>query len=745
MNRSEGAWSLPAALALLAILFAIQIRQTAPPAPLGVDADRGVFSAGRARDELSNLLGDEAPHPVGSAANRAVKERLIARLTELGLKPEEQRTIGCASESATCAQVENVLAAIPGSTADTIVLMAHYDSVPNAPGAGDDAAAVAALLEMTRIVKSGAPYRNTILLVFTDAEETGLLGAEAFFSESPAAKRAKAVINLEGSGSSGPVYLLRTGPASGELMAAFRDVAPHPVAQSFTEEIFKRMPNDTDFSVSLRAGLPGIDFAFAGERNHYHTPLDSIANLDLGTLQHHGENTLPLLRALVDADLSAAAPNEVYANVGKRHWLHWSPVTGIVLAAGAVALLLFATWRARVAPLRLLAAIAFGIATLMVAAGLTLAALWLVDRLVGVRPDWPANPWPWRIPLYASPLLVVALLGPIAARRVGSGAMMLGAWWLWMLATLAMAVYLPLAAYMLIPGALVGATAIAAATLVERLDSPVHAAVVACVSLAAAGLFLLPLAYLSEITQGLRLAPAIIAPLVLVGLVLLPAAIVDRRRIVLAGSAVALCLAFAMAALVAPYSAHRPQHLSIVYAHDVDTGEAHVVARGPDPLPGRFTDAARFEKSAVLPWSDEAEYNTAVAAGTGAAPALTPVATTDPKWHRYRITPVPGAFAVALWLPAGRLGGGARIAGREARTGMTRGSSTHRRIMFFAPPEEGFDIELELIGDEPQDAWLVDVRGTLPESAQRLMKLRGALAVPVHSGDSAVTWRRTRI
>jgi hypothetical protein len=65
--------------------------------------------------------------------------------------------------------------------------------------------------------------------------------------------------------------------------------------------------------------------------------------------------------------------------------------------------------------------------------------------------------------------------------------------------------------------------------------------------------------------------------------------------------------------------------------------------------------------------------------------------------------------------------------------------------MFFAPPEEGFDIELELIGDEPQDAWLVDVRGTLPEPAQRLMKLRGALAVPVHSGDTAVTWRRTRI
>lgn len=745
MNKASGAWTLPAALALLAILFAIQVRQTAPPTPIGLDADSGVFSAGRALDELRNLLGDETPHPVGSAANRAVKDRLIARLTELGLRPEEQRTIGCAAESATCAQVENVLAAIPGRTADTIVLMAHYDSVPNAPGAGDDGAAVAALLEVARIVKPGAPYRNTILLAFTDAEETGLLGAEAFFAERPAAKRARAVINLEGSGSSGPVYLLRTGPASGELMAAFRDVAPHPVAQSFTEEIFKRMPNDTDFSVSLRAGLPGIDFAFAGERNHYHTPLDSIANLDLGTLQHHGENTLPLLRTLVDADLSATGPNEAYANLGKRHWLHWSPATGIVLAAIALAFLLVATWRVRVPPLRLLAAIAFGIVTLIVATGLTLAALWLVDRVVGVRPDWPANPWPWRLALYSPPLLVVALFGPVAARRVGPWAMLLGAWWLWMLATLAMAVYLPLAAYMMIPGAVVAAAAISAAALVARLDSPIPAAIVACVSLVAAALFLLPLAYLLEITQGLALAPAIVAPLGLVALALLPAAIIDRRRIVLAGSVAALGIAFTMAALVAPYSANRPQHLSFIHVHDVDADEAHVVARSPDPLPERITEAGPFQNSRVLPWSDDAEQNTAVAAEPGQAPALTQLETADPKLHRYHITPVPGARAVALWVPKGRIGSRVRIAGREVRAGPSRGNSTHRRIMFFAPPEDGFDVELELVGDELQDAWLVDVRGAFPASAQRLMRLRGALAVPVHSGDSAATYRRVRI
>jgi hypothetical protein len=82
---------------------------------------------------------------------------------------------------------------------------------------------------------------------------------------------------------------------------------------------------------------------------------------------------------------------------------------------------------------------------------------------------------------------------------------------------------------------------------------------------------------------------------------------------------------------------------------------------------------------------------------------------------------------------------------RPRRTGPTRGSSTHRQVIFLAPPKDGFDVELEPVGDEPQDAWLVDIRNTLPEPAQRLMKLRGALAVPVHTGDRAATYRRVRI
>lgn len=48
-----------------------------------------------------------------------------------------------------------------------VLLVAHYDSVPKAPGAGDDAAAVVALPETLRILQSGPPLKNDIIVLFT--------------------------------------------------------------------------------------------------------------------------------------------------------------------------------------------------------------------------------------------------------------------------------------------------------------------------------------------------------------------------------------------------------------------------------------------------------------------------------------------------------------------------------------------------------------------------------------------------
>jgi hypothetical protein len=65
-----------------------------------------------------------------------------------------------------------------GPPGKALLVMAHYDSVPQSPGACDNAAAVAILIELARVLKAEPPERP-VILAFTAAEEVGLAGAEA--------------------------------------------------------------------------------------------------------------------------------------------------------------------------------------------------------------------------------------------------------------------------------------------------------------------------------------------------------------------------------------------------------------------------------------------------------------------------------------------------------------------------------------------------------------------------------------
>ena len=67
------------------------------------------------------------------------------------------------------------------STLPLVIVGAHYDSIPNSPGADDNASGVAALLELAswigpRLAKS-QPWKARLLLAAYDLEEYGLLGS----------------------------------------------------------------------------------------------------------------------------------------------------------------------------------------------------------------------------------------------------------------------------------------------------------------------------------------------------------------------------------------------------------------------------------------------------------------------------------------------------------------------------------------------------------------------------------------
>ena len=141
------------------------------------------------------------PHPLGSAENDRVREYLVGRLRELGANPEVQ-TATVARHTPfgpdTWAVVNNIVAKIPGTNPSGAVLMvAHYDSVPSGPGAGDNAASVAAILETIRALKAGPALRNDLIVLFTDGEELGLLGAQGFVETYPALRNIKVVLNFD--------------------------------------------------------------------------------------------------------------------------------------------------------------------------------------------------------------------------------------------------------------------------------------------------------------------------------------------------------------------------------------------------------------------------------------------------------------------------------------------------------------------------------------------------------------------
>ncbi|MGC1344181.1 MAG: M20/M25/M40 family metallo-hydrolase, partial [Candidatus Binataceae bacterium] len=290
----------------LAIILTIAaIQKSGPPAVVGAGAPAEDFSAARAMPDLREIA--PLPHPLASAENARVRGYLTKRLTELGVAPEIQTaTVGRANPSGrrTFAIVNNIVARIPGrASTGAIMLVAHYDSVPSSPGAGDDSAAVAAIIETVRALKSGPPLRNDLIVLFTDGEELGMLGAKAFVENYPALHDVKVALNFEMRGDYGPVVMFQTSADNAWLIHALA-AAPFRRASSLAPAAYRRLPNDTDLTVFLRAGMAGMNFAATRGLTRYHTRLDNIANLDPRSLQHHGSYALSLAREFGGVDLS---------------------------------------------------------------------------------------------------------------------------------------------------------------------------------------------------------------------------------------------------------------------------------------------------------------------------------------------------------------------------------------------------------------------------------------------------------
>jgi hypothetical protein len=611
----HGGGGLGLLAALVVVVLGAARARYAPPSPRAIDAPDVAFSGERARAMLGRVLEGDAPHPTGSEAAARVRARIKGELERMGYSPRERKDVVCNTHAA-CAFVTNVVAELVGSARDAVLVSAHYDSVPAAPGANDDGAGVAAALEVARALRAAPGLPRSVLFLFDDGEENGLLGALAFARADPDASRVRAVVNLDARGSRGPVLLFETTQRSAAVAEAVAAAVPRPVTSSLFSAVYRRMPNDTDFTV-LTPGAIGANFAFLRRIEHYHTALDRLDNADAATIQQEGDGALAMTRAFAQGEPHASG-EAVWFDVLAFGLLRW-PERWTPSVAGVAALLL-----ALAIGLRARAGLSLGeairgaaLVPFATTLGLSLAvALGAALDAAGAAPaPWTAN-GPWIVVAMALAGIATAFVAASLLAGAGADGLWAGAWGA--VATLGViaALWLPSASYLfVVPALAAGAFGIGASVFAALF--PQRAEGARFVAIAAPLLLLLalwsPIFLLLYDALGTPASPylAVIAALAATGGAPVVGAMGLRGRAILPSALVLAALGVAtFGASVPRFSPEMPARVNVIHVDEGATARILVDNRwadltwGPIPIPmllalGPAREASRF------PWAPE--------------------------------------------------------------------------------------------------------------------------------------------
>lgn len=285
-----------------------------------IDTSDSQFSTHRALVHLKEI--SKQPHYVGNDNHAEVRKYLIAELEKLGLDTQVQEGYAMGPWG-NFSKAKNILARIKGTgSGKALLLLSHYDSNPHSSyGASDAGSGVVTILEGIRaFLSENKTPKNDIIILFSDAEELGLNGADVFVNQHSWANDVGLVLNFEARGSGGPSYMLiETNQGNAKLMKHFVEAHPkYPVANSLAYSIYKMLPNDTDLTRFREDGdIDGFNFAFIDDHFDYHTALDTYERLDRNTLEHQGSYLMPLLHYFSEADLSDVKSEDdyIYFNV----------------------------------------------------------------------------------------------------------------------------------------------------------------------------------------------------------------------------------------------------------------------------------------------------------------------------------------------------------------------------------------------------------------------------------------------
>ena len=296
------------------------------PTPKPADADG--FSSARVVKDIEVISKER--HSVAHPEARAkVREYLIGRLQQLGADTVQVFTydslVGPKNKHVEYVfDAHNIVADFAPLTASEgkpaeLLLVAHYDSRYSQPfakdtvwsyGAADDGYGIGVILEtVSQLLKNRTEWKQGVKVLFTDAEEAGMMGMTAIWENNKEVfENVGLMVNIEARGTWGPVLLFETCPGNEKVLDLYASASRYPFTYSLTTVVYKFMPNFTDFTI-VKDSIPGLNFSNIADVNHYHTHLDNFTNISEKTIQHYGEQVLPLAEAYVTgeeyADLNA--------------------------------------------------------------------------------------------------------------------------------------------------------------------------------------------------------------------------------------------------------------------------------------------------------------------------------------------------------------------------------------------------------------------------------------------------------
>ena len=577
------------------------------------------FHTARALGFMTQILGAQKPHPVGSQENDHIRERLMDQIEMLGFEPQVTSGLGCnLSEKqrfGSCALTHNVSFYIgpkprPGDK-DTILVASHYDSVPAGPGAADAMMGVGVILEVaTHLAKIES--ERPILFLITDGEEAGLLGAHAFVDHDPRANEIDVVVNLEARGVLGPVFMFETSQPNGTVIPAFMKGVKRPAANSMMAGIYERLPNSTDVSVFLNKGMKALNFAIIGNESFYHTPKDNLENISARSVQHMGDQILATVKALSRKDHPQFNGRLIYTDIVSRGMITMPQILALPILFLSLMMAVGGFFVAsKSTPKGTSIWISVGVLFLPLLIALTGMVLsYGIEFIIStlrIEPDyWRAHSWASRGYAIMSALMALVFLPGLLARKANRGQIYTASWIWFILAGCAMALIIPGAMILFVVPAILFCISI----IVRLTFTPALEFFEALAALVTLSIWVAPVAAIGE---GLGYSVTFVISLIC-AITLLPwlGILVGNHDKVkentapdrfLTKPALMCTLLFAASSLLTlvlpAYSDQRPRHLNVLTIQDGDK-TWHTFGSNPTPLPKEMVAGLPAPERGVL-------------------------------------------------------------------------------------------------------------------------------------------------